>query len=71
MACLHFSSEMKYDVSEMMLLNFLELIITLNFSFKLYRKFTESPVFICFFYTYNSLFCANGYIIAKIKARKQ
>ena len=32
MACLHLSSELKYAVRETMLLNFLKLIITLNFS---------------------------------------
>ena len=67
MACLHFSSEVKYAVSEMMLLNFLKLIIKLNFSFKLYCKFTKSPAFIGLLYTYNSLFCANCYIIAQFK----
>jgi len=72
MACLHLSSEVKYDVREMMLLIFLKLIITLNFSFKLYCKFTKSPAFMGFNYTYKSLIlCQLLYYCQKFFRKKR
>ena len=43
MACIHFASEVKYDVSEMMLLNLLKLIITLSFLLNYTTKLRKSP----------------------------
>ena len=43
-ACIHFASEVKYEVSEIILLNLLKLIITLSFLLNYTTKLQKSPV---------------------------
>ncbi len=63
MACLHFSLEVKYDVSEITLLNFLKLINC--YCFLKYSKDMKKVQRMLNFYTYKRLFCANCDVIAQ------
>lgn len=66
MACIHFASEVKYEVSEIMLLNLLKLIITLSFLLNYTTKLQKSPALWGIFIRIRGYFVPTAILLPKI-----
>ena len=68
MACIHFASEVKYEVREIMLLNLLKLIITLSFLLNYTTKLQKSPALWGIFIRIRGYFVPTAILLPKIMA---